>query len=93
MESTIDKKNDGGVKPHGKEITIIINGTSYEVEKEEISFDELVKLAGLPTGSNVSYTITFRKGHGNKPEGTLVEGESVKLKEKMIFNVTATDRS
>jgi Multiubiquitin len=27
---------------------------------------------------------------GNKPEGTLVEGGTVKIKDGMIFNVTAT---
>ena len=28
-----------------------------------------------------------------KPEGTLVEGDDVKIKDGMIFNVTATDKS
>jgi Multiubiquitin len=39
------------------------------------------------------FTVTYRRGEGNKPEGTLVEGETVKVKEGMIFNVTATDKS
>jgi len=32
-------------------------------------------------------------GHGSKPEGTLVEGDTVKVKEGMIFNVARTDKS
>jgi histidinol dehydrogenase len=54
---------------------------------------EIVALANLPTGPNFFYTVTYRRGHGNKPEGTLVEGDKVQIKEGMIFNVTATDKS
>jgi hypothetical protein len=38
------------------------------------------------------FTVTYRKAEGGK-EGFLVEGESVKAHEGMIFNVTATDKS
>jgi hypothetical protein len=77
-----------------KNITIVVNGRSKEVAKEDITFSEIVALAdGLLTGPFIVYTITYRRGHGNKPEGTLVEGESVKAKDGMIFNVTATDKS
>ena len=47
----------------------------------------------VPTGDFIVFTITYRKGHGHKPEGTLLEGQTVKVKEGMIFNVTATDKS
>jgi len=33
------------------------------------------------------------RGEGKKPEGSLVEGESVKIKDGMIFDVTRTDQS
>lgn len=46
-----------------------------------------------PTGPNIVFTITYRRGHGDKPEGTLVEGGTVRIKDGMIFNVTATDKS
>jgi hypothetical protein len=78
----------------GKDITIVVNGRAKEVAKEDMTFNEIVALAdGLPTGQFIVYTITYRRGHGNKPEGTLVEGEPVKVKDGMIFNVTATDKS
>lgn len=78
-----------------KTVTIVVNGREMEVDKDEISFAEVVKLAfgQPPEGGNIMYTVTYKRGHGKKPEGTLVEGESVKVKEGMIFNVTRTDKS
>ena len=88
-----DKDQDHGLD---KEITIIVNGRKKTVGiREELTFDELVALAfdNPPTGEFIEFTITYRRGVGNKPEGTLVEGEIVRVKDGMIFNVTATDKS
>lgn len=78
-----------------KDVTIIVNGREKQVPKEELTFDEIIKLAfeNPPTGEFICFTVTFRKGQGNKPEGTMIEGETVKAKEGMIFNVTVTDKS
>lgn len=78
-----------------KEITIVVNGREKTVTAKELTFVQLVALAfdNPPTGEYICFTITYRRGQGEKPEGTLVEGESVKLKKGMIFNVTATDKS
>lgn len=92
-------KNDHGSKPedHGKikDFIIIINGREKQVHEKELSFSQIVALAfdNPPTGENIVFTITYRRGLGNKPEGTLIEGETVKIKDGMIFNVTATDKS
>jgi hypothetical protein len=77
---------------HPKEFTIIVNGREKKVEKASLSFDEIVVLAfeNSPTGPNVVFTITWRHGHNN---GTVVEGGSVEIKNGIIFNVTATDKS
>jgi len=82
-------------KDRPKLVTIIVNGRQKEVSKQELSFNEVVALAfnPVPTGENVDITVTYRRGHGRKPEGQLKPGESVKVKEGMIFDVTATDRS
>lgn len=74
--------------------TIVVNGRAVSTEQKDLSFVQVVKLA-FPSGSgeNTIYTITYRRGHGQKPEGTLVEGQSVKVKDGMIFNVTPTDKS
>lgn len=78
-----------------KEYTIVVNGREKTVTATEFGEDELVALAyeNPPTGELICFTITYRRGQGNKPEGTLDEGDTVKLKEGMIFNVTATDKS
>ncbi|WP_316347328.1 multiubiquitin domain-containing protein [Desulfuromonas acetoxidans] len=78
-----------------KIITIIVNGQQEDVEKGELTFDEIVALAfdNPATGENVLFTISYFKGHGNKPEGSLVQGDVVKVKEGMVFNVSQTDKS
>jgi Multiubiquitin len=91
MNNSQDNKKEG--HDHNKEFTIIVNGREKVVTKKEMSFAEIVALANLPSGPNIVYTVTYRRGEGNKPEGTLVEGDSVKIKEGIIFNVTATDKS
>ncbi len=80
---------------HTKEFTIIVNGREKSVNERELSFAQIVALAfdNPPSGPNIVFTITYRKGENNKPEGTLVEGGSVKIRDGMIFNVTATDKS
>ncbi len=85
-----EQEDEGGEK----DITLVVNGRQKVVSDKELSFDEVAALAdGLPSGPYIVYTITYRRGHGNKPEGTLAEGESVKVKDGMVFNVTATDKS
>lgn len=93
MNNTQENKRE----EHGnkKDVTIIVNGRERAVQKDDLLFAEVVMLAfdNPPTGPNVIFTITYRRGHGDKPEGTLVEGGTVKVKDGMIFNVTATDQS
>ena len=45
-----------------------------------------------PTGPNVVITVTYSKGEHPK-DGSLLPGQSVKVKAGMVFNVTATDKS
>ena len=63
----------------------------------EISYEKLVTLAfnagELPAGRDLMFTITYRDGAGRPTDGTLLEGESVKIQNGTVFNVTATDRS
>ena len=93
MNSSQENKHEE--QGHNKDFTIIVNGRQKVVTAKELSFVEIVALAfdNPPTGPNIIFTVTYRRGDGNKPEGTLVEGETVKIKEGMIFNVTATDKS
>ena len=88
------EKSDKKEKVQNKEYCIIVNGQQKVVTSKELTFAEVVALDGsLPSGQYIEYTVTYRRGHGNKPEGSMVEGDTVKVKEGMIFNVTATDKS
>lgn len=88
-------ENRGEAKGHDKEITIIVNGRQKVVTGKELTYAQVVALAfdNPPTGENVSFTITYRNAEGKKPEGTLVEGDSVKIRDGMVFNVTPTNKS
>ncbi len=79
----------------GKAFEIIVNAQPKQVTGKEATFEEIIALAfsNPPSGANVIFTVTYRRGEGNKPEGSLVAGGTVKLKDGMIFNVTPTDKS
>lgn len=88
--------NDSQAHGDKKAVTIIVNGTEETVPKGDVTFDQIVAFGvatGLPSGPNILYTITYRRADGNKPEGTLVQGDTAKVKEGTVFNVTATDKS
>ena len=56
---------------------------------------EIAKLAfpTPPEGANILYTVSYEDGPRINPQGSLKEGQSVVVKNWMIFNVTATDKS
>ncbi|NVK84836.1 MAG: multiubiquitin domain-containing protein [Cytophagia bacterium] len=87
-----------GQKPNAapgqnKEITIYVNGTPEIWKGRTISFDEVVKLAyPTPPYPNTEYQVVYAEAQGNK-EGTLAEGQEVKIKEGTQFDVSATDKS
>ena len=78
-----------------RDFHIIVNARPKVVTERVLSFAQIVALAfdNPPTGPNIMFTITYRHGPRQNPEGSLLEGQSVKIKDKMIFNVTATDKS
>lgn len=78
-----------------KEITIIVNGTAKVIQKERLTFEEIITLAfdNPPIGDGVQFTVQYSRGHSDKPKGTLVEGQSVQARDGMEFDVTQTNRS
>jgi hypothetical protein len=74
---------------------IIVNGQRKVVTTRIVSFNEIVKLAFPipPDGANILYTVSYEDGPRINPQGSLKEGQSVVVKNWMIFNVTATDKS
>ncbi|MAS95886.1 MAG: hypothetical protein CMO55_21995 [Verrucomicrobiales bacterium] len=83
------------MKKESKTVTIVVEGTPHDWPKGEISFVEVVKLEvpGYTENSNITYSVKYKRGQGNKPEGTLSLGNSVKVKEGMVFNVSETGES
>lgn len=91
MSNIVDNENNGKQKT----VTVIVNGKPKVVVKDFISYEEVIAMAfeTPPSGDGVQFSVTYTKGHGDKPKGILVEGQSVKAKEGMEFDVTATNRS
>ena len=75
--------------------SIVVNGRVKEVSEPKLSFWEVVQLAhpdAVPSPTTI-YTVVYKRGPRRNPEGSMVEGQVVLLKEGMIFNVTRTDKS
>jgi hypothetical protein len=78
---------------HGQPFELIINAERVEVTKKELTFRELCLLA-FPDGQfgdNVAWTVTYSDPHG--PEGSMVDGDSIKVKKGTVFNVGRSDKS
>lgn len=98
MENAPEIVGNNSPSERGREklVTIIVDGTPYEVpKKEEITYAEVVTLAypDYPQHPEITYSVTYTRGHGNKPEGILAPGGSVKVKEGMAFRVDRTGQS
>jgi Multiubiquitin len=84
------------MKEDKKTVSIIVEGTAHEWPKDdEITYAQVVTLEvpDYPQHPEITYSVTYKKGHSNKPEGILSPGASVKVKEGMIFNVSPTGES
>jgi len=79
---------------HGsKTYTVYVNGRKREVAQHKLTYLEVVQLAypgEVPTDVIV-FTVTYSNPHGR--DGALTAGQSVPVKDGMIFNVRKTDRS
>jgi Multiubiquitin len=78
-----------------REYKIIVNTREKTVKGDDITYEHVVKLAfpEPPPGKEIVYTVTYRDGPKANPEGTMIAGDTVEVKDDMIFNVTATDKS
>ena len=80
---------------HPKTVEVIVNGRPKQVHEKELTFREVVALAfENPVFNDTTvYTVTYKRGGGHKPEGTLVDGGTLKVKEGTVINVARTDKS
>ena len=81
--------------PPKKLVTIVVEGTPHEWPKDEITYAEVVTLEDpqYPQHLERVYSVTYERGHGEKPKGVLSPGGSVKVKEGMVFFVKDTGES
>ena len=82
-------------RPNNKMFLITVNGRQRQVERDELTFDELVDIAfdDPARGPQIVFTITFREAGGRIPEGELDEGQRLKVRDGTIINVARTDQS
>lgn len=82
-------------EPPQRGYVIVVNARKKNVEHGKLSFVQVVSLAfdPVPDGPYWVFTVSYRDGPPRNPEGSMVEGGFVRIKNGMIFNVTATDRS
>ncbi|MEH6742780.1 multiubiquitin domain-containing protein [Hyphomonas sp.] len=79
-----------------KEVEIVVDGTEYQfIKNDEISYAEVVAFSypDYAHHPEITYSVTYTRGHGNKPEGILAPNGSVKVKDGMIFRVNRTGQS
>lgn len=76
---------------------IIVNLRKHAVSGRTVTYEQIVDLAfpeGPPApGANITYTVTYTKAAGDKPQGTLAPFGVVTIKEGTVFNVRLTDKS
>ena len=74
---------------------IFVNTRPRQVRTPILTFWQVVKLAypDAVENSTTYYTVTYKHGPVSNPDGSMVAGETVHIKDGMRFNVTPTDKS
>ncbi len=87
--------NDADTQLHPKTYAVVINGTPHTLHDEIASYERLGALAFPGHDPAAIFTVAYKNAiasHGGS--GTLVAGESVKIKKKgTSFDVRLTTRS
>jgi hypothetical protein len=92
----VESSNRGAQSDHLPEdhrVTVIVNGQRREVEGEQISYEQVVRLAFPNVDPNTAYTVTYDKGPKENREGSMDAGDKVRIQNGMVFNVSATSKS
>jgi hypothetical protein len=83
-------------KDKDETITIVVEGTPYDVpKKDDITYTEVVGLAypDFQQHPEITYSVTYTRGRNAQPEGILAPGDDVKAKQGMSFRVNRTGQS
>ena len=78
-----------------KTYTIIVAGTPKQWDNSRIKFEDVIVLAygSYIDNPTMVYTVAYEDGPRRNPEGSMIKGSKVFIKNQMIFHVTATDKS
>ncbi|PZU68039.1 multiubiquitin domain-containing protein [Sphingobium sp.] len=89
------KKGTEHIRSRLRQYKIIVNAREFTMSEKTVTYAQVVALAfdPVPTGEDVIFTITYRKGLNENPKGTLPENGTINIKNGMIFVVTQTNRS
>jgi hypothetical protein len=76
-------------------VNLIVNLKEKSWTEKAIDFEQVVGLAyrSYDPRPEKGYTVTYDRGPHQNPEGSMVIGDRVFVKNKMIFNVKQTDKS
>jgi hypothetical protein len=77
------------------DVAIVVNTRTRHVHQRQLDYWEVVKIAypeAVPSPT-IRYTVTYSNGPHANPEGNMQDGQVVLIKNRMIFNVTPTDKS
>lgn len=82
-------------RPAKASVTIFVEGTPHTWTKNKISYDEVVTLEVPEYAQHpeITYSVKYTNGPNNRPEGVLAKGETVRVKDGMIFGVSETGQS
>ena len=79
---------------HSKDHPVTVNGATTTVAAEELSYEEILSLAFGPNAPVADWvcTVSYRGGTRDRPQGSLEPGLSVKVTDRMVFQVIRTHR-
>lgn len=93
-DSTVIHLKEGERFYSEKTVRIIVEGKAHRWPEDRlISYDQVVKLAIKDYPNGKTYAVKYGDGPPRNPEGPLLQGEKVKVKEDMYFNVSDTGQS
>jgi hypothetical protein len=79
-----------------KEYKIIVSGQEMVLESDHVTYEQLIAFvmgSNVPGDGNIPATITYSHGPKDNRSGSLNPGQSIEIKNEMIFVVTPTSVS
>ena len=85
--------NSDNAPGQNKTYEIVVNGRPKQITEHKLTYLQVVQLAypGEQPTDQIVFTVTYSNPHGK--DGSMVEGDTVIIKDGIIFNVRKTDKS